>query len=79
MESESGELIAYDFKGTYTYSGNTATIIATHLRITGNDWESWSGKWTTTLTEDGGLYWVYDGAISRMLLKQISGGYGNMK
>jgi hypothetical protein len=72
MYNTNDVLTDYDFKGTYTYKGNTATMISTHYRIPQGYWISLSEEWTATITENGnGISVVYDGGIrSRMLLKE---------
>ena len=49
--TEGGGKDLYDFRGTYTYRGNTATLTATDYRSLGDSrWYSWSGRWTATIT-----------------------------
>jgi hypothetical protein len=65
LEMMSGEnLYSYNFEGTYTYSGNTATLISTRYSIPSvTDWVDWSAKWIATLEDDGRLSWTYHGAV----------------
>ena len=80
MGNQGGGTSVYDFKGNYTHSGNTATLISTHYRTSGT-WVSFTVQWTVTL-DGNDISWVYDGGPgSRMVLDQIgeNRGYGKMK
>jgi len=82
MSDVNDVLRQYDFKGTYTFNGNTATLISTHYRYTeGGYWESWTGKWTVTRNGDR-VNWVYNGSPNSKMVQNQSienRGYGKMK
>jgi len=82
MYDENGVLTYYDFKGTYTYKDNVATMLSTHYRLFQSEWIPWSGKWTATLTGNN-ISIVYDRAVNPIILlhEQIDElrGYRNIK
>jgi hypothetical protein len=88
MYDENNILTYYDFKGTYTYKGNVATMLSTHYRRfhESDEWVPWSGKWTATLTTLTDGYYInvhYNGAVNSIILlhEQIGElrGYRNIK
>ena len=81
MSDVNDVLKQWDFKGSYTFKGNTATLIATHYRTEGSDWISWSGEWIATRTGNGGTVRYNGWANSKMVQNQSieNRGYGIMK
>ena len=67
MYSVNDEIIQYTFKGNYTFSGDVATMLSTHYRLSGSNWKSFSGKWTATLIGANRINVRYDGAVNSMM------------
>ena len=79
MPDSNDVLTYYDFKGTYTYSGNIATMLSTHYRVSQGNWVSWAGKWTATITGNN-INVDYDGGVnSKIMLKEQIGEFSGYR
>jgi hypothetical protein len=79
MESQGGSKLKYNFRGNYTYSGNTATMTSTDYQTGSYAWTPWAYKWTVTLDSNGKITYKGEGLVKSIISISIDEQTGELE